>query len=106
MELAELVEIKQASLSAIENGKSEPMQKTLIGLAKALDDNFGEPWLDEHLAGNDAPKSRREIAEEMSATEWLSLKFPGRPTKQTKAQAEALAKLLDAEVERIKREGF
>lgn len=105
-ELGDLVGTTHSALSQVENGKSEPMQKTLIALAKALDDNFGEIWLDEHLQGNEAPRSKKEFAEEMTASEWLSLKFPGRPDKQTKAQAEALARLLDAEVERIKREGY
>lgn len=105
-ELGDLVGLTHASISRIENGKTEPRDVTLIALAKALGNNFGESWLDEHLAGNDAPKSKKEVAQEMSASELISLKFPGKASKQSRAQAELLAKMLDAEVERIKREGW
>lgn len=105
-ELGELVGVEHSSISRIENGKTEPANKTLIALAKALNDNFGEAWLDEHLKGNEPPLSKKEVAEEMSASELISLKFGGKTTRRSRKEAEMLAKLLDAEVERIKREGF
>lgn len=105
-ELGEIVGLTHAALSKIENGKSEPSKQTLISLAKGLNDNFGELWLDEHIAGKDAPKSKKELAEEMSVSELISLKFGGKQTRRSRKEAEMLAKLLDAEVERIKREGW
>lgn len=106
VELAEIVGVTQPSLSKIEKGDAEPMRKTLIALAKALGTNFGETWLDEHLNGNDAPKSKKEIGREMTASELVSYKFPGGMSRHSTEKAAMLAKLLDAEVERIKREGW
>jgi transcriptional regulator with XRE-family HTH domain len=46
-ELAQLIGIKQASLSEIEVGKSTPRKPTLIALSFVLNDDFGEEWLRE-----------------------------------------------------------
>ncbi len=48
-ELAELVGIKQASLSQIESGVSTPRKQTQIALARVLENDFGEPWLQDYL---------------------------------------------------------
>lgn len=44
-ELADLVGIKQASLSEIEVGKTTPRKPTLIALSFVLNNDFGEGWL-------------------------------------------------------------
>lgn len=107
MDLAELVNITQASLSKIELGKVEPLRKTLIAIAKALDDDFGIDWVREEMADSGpSPPSKKEIAENMSVKEFISLKFGGKETRRSKAELEMLTKLLDAEVERIKKEGW
>lgn len=46
-ELAQLIGIKQASLSEIEVGKSTPRRPTLIALSFVLNDDFEEEWLRE-----------------------------------------------------------
>jgi len=48
--LAKLIGIKQASLSQIEGGISDPRKTTLIALARALNDDLGEEWLKEYVA--------------------------------------------------------
>lgn len=106
-ELGDLVGITHPSLSAIERGRTQPARKTLIALARILGTTFGEAWLEEHLASDEGPKSKREIAEELTARELISLKFGGETgRRRSTREAEMLAKLLDAEVERIRREGF
>lgn len=47
--LAKLIGIKQASLSQIEGGISDPRKTTLIALARALNDDLGEEWLKEYV---------------------------------------------------------
>lgn len=106
VQLGAAVDVSNSALSQIENNKTEPSRKTLIALAKALGDNFGLEWLDEHLSGVEAPPSKREIVEKMSAREFLSIKFGGGQGRRSKAEAEMLAKLLDAELERMKNEGW
>jgi len=44
-ELAELIGLKQASLSEIEVSKTTPRKPTLIALSFILNDDFGEEWL-------------------------------------------------------------
>lgn len=44
-ELADLIGIKQASLSEIELSKSVPRRPTVIALSFVLGDDFGEDWL-------------------------------------------------------------
>ena len=53
-ELAELVGIKQASLSQIESGISNPRKQTQIALARVLEDDFGESWLQDYLIQTEA----------------------------------------------------
>ncbi len=94
VELAGIVGIAQASLSSIESGKTDPLRKTLIALAKALGDNFGDPSLNESVeAGASPPPSKREIARSMTATELVSLKFGGGESSSNETRM--LAKLLD-----------
>lgn len=106
VQLGDLIGISQPSLSAIESGKSIPMRKTQIALAKTLGDNFGEDWLDEYINADESPKSKKEIAQEMSVKEFLSLKFEGKNIKRSKKELEALSTLLDAEIERIEEDGY
>ena len=95
-ELAEKIGVTQPTLSRIENGQSEA-KNTLIALAKTLESDFGEAWLSEHVttAGQRA-QSKKEILEETSVQELVSLKFGGA----TNETARTLAKLLDEEIEK------
>jgi hypothetical protein len=78
---------------------------TLIDLAEALGSNFGLAWLDEHLTGKELP-SKKEIVQDMSVKEFISLKFGAKNVRRSRKELEMLTDLLDAEVERIRREGF
>lgn len=100
--------ITQAALSKIEKGTVEPQRKTLIALARLLGSNFGEKWLDKEIAKSGTPEipSKKEVVEAMSVSEFLSLKFGGKQVRRSKTEAEMLAKLLDAEIARIKEEGW
>jgi transcriptional regulator with XRE-family HTH domain len=100
--LGEIVGIKHASLSQIENNVTNPAKRTLISLAKALGDNFGESWLDEHINGTETPKSKKEIVADMTAKEFVSLKMGGKNGRRSKAEIDALTTMLDAELERMK----
>ena len=107
IELSEAADITQASLSNIESGKNEPMRKTLIAIAGALDDDFGIEWVREGMAeSGPSPPTKKELAEQMSVREFISLKFGGAEVRRSRAELDMLTKLLDAEVERIKREGY
>ena len=104
VELAGIVGIAQASLSSIESGKTEPLKKTLIALAKALGDNFGDSSLETFATGEAQPPSKREIARELSVEQLVSLKFGGSGETRSKADMRALARMLDdaiAKEERI-----
>ena len=104
-ELAALAgEMNHGTLSKIENGINNPSKRTLIAIAKALNDNFGESWLDGHLTQNDSAPSRKEIIKDMSAKEFISLKFGGRNPRRSKTDLDMLTKLLDAEIERMEKE--
>ena len=106
-DLAAIIGLKQASLSQIESGKVTPMRKTLIAIGRALDDDFGMEWVREGMAeSGPSPPTRKELAEEMSVREFISLKFGGAEFRRSREELDMLTKLLDAEVERIKREGF
>mgnify|MGYP002397508639 CR=1 FL=1 len=106
-ELANLVDVKQASLSRIESGKVEPMRKTLIAIAAALEDDFGLDWVREAIESTGpSPPSKKDIAEQMSFREFASLKFGGVEQARPSTEMDMLLKLLDKEVERIKKEGF
>lgn len=98
-ELAEKIGVTQPTLSRIENSETGA-KNTLIALAKELQDNFGEPWLDEFI-DTSAQKglSRREILEDTSVAELVSLKFGGA----TNETARTLAKLLDEEIRKSAR---
>lgn len=100
-ELGEIIGITHSALSQIENDKTDPSKKTLIALANALNDNFGESWLDEYLNGHETPQSKKEIVKDMTVKEFVSLKFGGKPTRRSKAELEMLTKLLEAEIERL-----
>lgn len=104
-ELGQIVDVSHASLSRLESGKSIPMRKTKIALAIALGDNFGEDWLDEHINSTEpAPPTPKEIADKMSVKDFVSLKFGGQTGRRSQAEIDALTTLLDAEIERIKKE--
>jgi len=105
-QLGKMIGRSHASLSQIENAVHVPERATLIALAKALESNFGELWLDEFLEGNQGAPSKEEIVEDMSVREFVTLKFGGKEVRRTRKEVDALVTLLDAEVERIKREGF
>jgi transcriptional regulator with XRE-family HTH domain len=99
--LGEIIGVSHASLSQLESGKTLPMRKTKIALAKALGDNLGDPTLDEHINADEAPpQSERQMAQEMSVERLLSLKFGGMAETRSRAQMRALAQLLDAEIEK------
>ncbi len=100
-----MIEVSHSSLSKLERGETLPMRKTKIALAKALGDNFGDATLDEFInAGEVAPPSKKEIVENMSAREFVSLKMGGKNGRRTRAEIDALTTMLDAEIERMKRE--
>lgn len=102
-----MINISQAALSKIELGKTEPMRKTLIAIGRALGDDFGLDWVREGMAeSGPSPPTKKELAEEMTVREFISLKFGGAEVRRSRQELDMLTKLLDAEVERIKREGF
>lgn len=106
VELGKLIGLTHAALSQIENEVAKPSRRTLISLAKELNTNFGDETLDEYLKADDTGKSKKEIADEMTVTEFVSLKFGGKSTRRSKQEIEMLTALLDAEIERIERDGF
>ena len=98
-ELGDIVEMSHGTLSRLERDETVPLRKNKIALAKALNDNFGDPSLDEHLnSGSPSPPSKREIAQNMSVEELITLKFGGAGETRTRAQMRALAQLLDSEI--------
>ncbi len=103
--LGELVGITHSAVSQIENNKNDISKKTLIALAKVLNDNFGESWLDEYLSDNEPPLSKQDIVKDMSVREFVELKssltFGGKQKRRSKAELEMLTKLLEAEFERM-----
>lgn len=107
VELAKMAGIEQASLSRIEREVGEPLRKTLIAIGRALGDDFGLDWVREGMTeSGPSPPTKKELAEEMSVREFISLKFGGKEIRRSREELDMLTKLLDAEVERIKREGF
>jgi transcriptional regulator with XRE-family HTH domain len=68
-----------AAISQIENDVTVPSKRTLILLAKELDDSFGESWLEEYLTGANRP-SREEIIEQATPEEIFGIGFGGRQT--------------------------
>ena len=100
-ELSEMIGIKQASYSSLENGKTLPMRTTKIALAKALGDNFGESDLDQYINETETPKSKKEIIEESSVEEIFSLRFGGGTSRRSKEDILKLKRLLDKEMERM-----
>lgn len=102
-ELAERADTTQATISRTENGKADPERKTLIAIAKALGENFGLDWLEEHVNGNSVEPSRKEIAKDLSAQELISLKFGGGDGKRTSNETRTLAKLLDEAIAKDER---
>lgn len=106
-DLAAIIGVKQASLSQIESDKVTPLRKTLIAIGRALGDDFGLDWVREGMTeSGPSPPTKKELAEEMSVREFISLKFGGKEIRRSREELDMLTKLLDAEVERIKREGF
>ena len=77
-ELADLIGIKQASLSEIEIGKSTPRKPTLIALSFVLSNDFGEEWLRDFfkLAANNERKEFNHalVAELLSEADELDEK--------------------------------
>ena len=103
-ELGVIIGVTHSALSQIENDKNDVSRKTLIALAKALGDNFGDESLDKHLNEPDTPApSKKELAKDLSVKELVSLKFGGGGETRSKAQIRALAELLDAEIEKEER---
>lgn len=102
--LGEKIGRTHSALSQIENGIYAPEKQTLIALARILNDNFGESWLDEYLSEKSVIPNKREIIEESSPSEIISLKFGGKNTRRSKTEAEELRRLLDAEIARMKDE--
>jgi transcriptional regulator with XRE-family HTH domain len=100
-QLAGLIDVSQSALSKLESGKSLPMRKTKIALAKALGDNFGEPELDQYINESETPKSKKEIIEESSVEEIFSIKFGGGSTRRTKEEILRLKRLLDRKMEQM-----
>jgi transcriptional regulator with XRE-family HTH domain len=99
-ELGAIVGVSHSALSQIENNKNDVSKKNLIALAKALGDNFGEAWLDEHLKNGEGQPSKKEIVQNMSIKEFVSLKFEGKRLRRSKAEIEMLTRLLEANLER------
>lgn len=104
-ELADVAGLTQSTVSRIESEQIDPTRKTLIALARALNDDLGQDWLRGFLMGGESPKSKKEIAEEMTASELIGYKFGGGSGRRTSKEAEMLAKLLDAEIERMEKQG-
>jgi len=104
--LAKRARITQPALSDIENGRSEPRDVTIIALARALGSNLGQPDLDKYLTEGDKLPSKQEVVKNMSVDEFVSLKFGGQQYKRSHRELEMLTKLLAAEIERVKREGY
>lgn len=101
-ELGARINLTHSALSLIENNKNDAARKTLIALAKELNDNFGEFWLNEYLVENTSAPSKKELIEDMTVREFVSLKFGGKQTRKSRKELEMLTHLLDAEIERIK----
>jgi transcriptional regulator with XRE-family HTH domain len=93
-----------ATLSQIENDVHIPEKATQIALARELNSNFGEEWLNEYLTPSDTTSSKKEIVQDMTVKEFVSLKFGGKNTRRSKQELDMLTKLLDAEIERMKNE--
>jgi transcriptional regulator with XRE-family HTH domain len=100
-ELGSQVGLTHSALSQIENNKNDVSKKTKIALAKALGDNFGESWLDEHISGTETPKSKKEIIEESSIEEIFSIKFGGGAGRKSKEDILRLKKLMDRKLEQM-----
>lgn len=98
-ELAEKINVTHSALSQIENEKNEASKKTLIALAKELNDNFGEAWLDEHLVKN-LNNDTNQIDERF---EIMSLKFDNLKGNK-KVKAEVLIDVLERELDRLANE--
>lgn len=99
-----MVGVSHASLSSLENNKTQPMRKTLIALAKALGENFGDTTLDEHIrAAEPKPASKKEIAKDLSVEELISLKFGGGGESRSKSDMKALARMLDEAIAKEER---
>lgn len=105
-ELGEQIGVSHAALSLIENGKSQPTRRTLMALARVLDNDFGLDWLKEYLAAETkAGPTKKELAEEMSVTEFISLKVGGSSIRRAHPELDMLTKLLEKELEKLKQEG-
>lgn len=105
-QLGDKIGLTHSSLSQIENEVTNASKKTLIALAKALGDNFGESWLDEYINAEETPKSKKEIAQEMSIEEYLSLKFEGKDVRRSKEKIAAVKLILADEIEDIEKHGY
>lgn len=99
--LGEKIGRSHATLSQIENSVHQPEKATLIALAKELDDNFGEKWLDEYLIGNDAAPSKKEIIENSSIEEIFTLKFGNKKNKRTREEILKLRRLAEQKLEQM-----
>ncbi len=92
--------IEKDDFSSVERIKS-----TLILLAKALNSNFGESWLDEYLDGNQAMPSKREIIEKATPEEIVGIKYGGGATvRRSKSEIERLRNLLNKKLKEMENE--
>ena len=57
-ELADLTGINQAALSQIESGRTTPRKPTLIAISFVINDDFGEPWLQDFFKQSTEEKAR------------------------------------------------
>ncbi len=105
-QVAKMVGFSRQALSKIEKGISEsPDPSNLISLAKALNNNFDELWLDEYLTENEGRPNKREIIENATPEEIVGIKFGGGATKmRSKDEIERLKMLLDKKLAEMKDE--
>lgn len=99
--LGEKIGRSHATLSQIENSVHKPEKATLIALAKELDNNFGEEWLDEYLLGNETVPSKKEIIENASVEEIFTLKFGNKRNRRTREEILKLRKLAERQLEQM-----
>ncbi len=95
---------KQA-ISKIENddfSSVERIKSTLILIAKALKNNFGEEWLNGYLDENNVVPNKREIIQSTSVDEIFTLKFGGSNSQRSQSEMIKLKNKLDAEIAKMK----
>lgn len=106
-QVAKMIGFSRQALSKIEKGITEsPDTSNLISLAKALNNNFGEEWLNEYLDGTIAAPSKTEIIENATPEEIVGIKFGGGATvRRDKAEILRLQALLNKKLKEMEDEG-